>query len=209
MTHRRKVYNVKRYSRRRRQTASGIRYFIADRKWLFSGIAAAIVVVVVLYSAGILNHLFKTGAPEQSTQTAATDQTAAPSASAPAVVTDQPSASPAASALAAADQSAAPTDAPAQSSGDTSTQSPAPSETPEPSATPSPSASSKVTRVLQYTKPNMQGDDVKALQQKLGLPVDGYFGQSTDTAVRNFQKAQGLTPDGVVGSSTLSKLGLQ
>lgn len=53
---------------------------------------------------------------------------------------------------------------------------------------------------------------VKTMQTKLntagyncGTP-DGKFGQNTDTAVRNFQRAQGLTVDGKAGKNTLSRL---
>jgi peptidoglycan hydrolase-like protein with peptidoglycan-binding domain len=36
--------------------------------------------------------------------------------------------------------------------------------------------------------------------------VDGIFGQDCDTATRRFQRMNGLTPDGVVGPLTMSKL---
>jgi hypothetical protein len=36
--------------------------------------------------------------------------------------------------------------------------------------------------------------------------VDGIFGQHTETAVRNFQRAQGLVVDGIVGPNTWSRL---
>ena len=36
--------------------------------------------------------------------------------------------------------------------------------------------------------------------------VDGIFGSGTTTAVKNFQKAKGLTQDGIVGPKTLEKL---
>jgi len=55
-------------------------------------------------------------------------------------------------------------------------------------------------------------DDVKTMQLKLntvgyncGNP-DGKFGSKTDTAVRNFQRAKGLTVDGKAGKETLSTL---
>lgn len=53
-----------------------------------------------------------------------------------------------------------------------------------------------------------KGSDVRALQVKLGAAVDGDFGKSTKAAVIEFQKANGLTVDGVVGKNTRQKLGL-
>ena len=61
-------------------------------------------------------------------------------------------------------------------------------------------------------KPRMQGDDVKELQtllDKHGFPcgeIDDIFGPATDTAVRSFQKANGLTVDGKVGEKTWAAL---
>lgn len=37
-------------------------------------------------------------------------------------------------------------------------------------------------------------------------PIDGDFGPSTEAAVLQFQQAQGLTPDGIVGPSTLAAI---
>jgi putative chitinase len=51
-----------------------------------------------------------------------------------------------------------------------------------------------------------KGEDVKKLQQKLGLLSDGDFGKKTEEAVKNFQLKNGLTPDGVVGDSTWNKI---
>lgn len=56
------------------------------------------------------------------------------------------------------------------------------------------------------------GPEVKALQEKLnklgfncGTP-DGIFGTNTKKAVENFQKAYGLTVDGIAGPLTLTKI---
>ncbi|HEY3451336.1 MAG TPA: peptidoglycan DD-metalloendopeptidase family protein [Myxococcales bacterium] len=63
-------------------------------------------------------------------------------------------------------------------------------------------------------KQGAEGQAVKDVQQKLKEQgfnpgaVDGQFGPKTDLAVRNFQKANGLEVDGVVGSKTRGKLGI-
>lgn len=59
-----------------------------------------------------------------------------------------------------------------------------------------------------------QGDEVADLQTILNarygadLEVDGNFGKATETAVKAFQKANGLTADGVVGAKTWKALGV-
>lgn len=68
------------------------------------------------------------------------------------------------------------------------------------------------TRILKVTSPLMQGDDVKAVQNKLNSlgyncgTADGYYGNATRTAVISFQSAKGLTADGEVGPATWSAL---
>lgn len=54
---------------------------------------------------------------------------------------------------------------------------------------------------------NSQGASVRVLQSKLGIPVDGVFGVSTENAVEAFQTRNGLTADGIVGKKTWEALG--
>lgn len=51
-----------------------------------------------------------------------------------------------------------------------------------------------------------QGNDVKALQQKLGVVADGDFGSGTEQRVKAWQTSNGLTADGVVGDKTWAAL---
>ncbi len=51
-----------------------------------------------------------------------------------------------------------------------------------------------------------KGDDVKKLQEKLGLNPDGNFGPNTEKTVKDWQSKNGLTSDGVVGDATWVKL---
>jgi putative chitinase len=50
------------------------------------------------------------------------------------------------------------------------------------------------------------GEEVKKIQIKLGLNPDGDFGRNTETAVKKWQKDNGLKDDGVVGDITWNKL---
>jgi putative chitinase len=55
-------------------------------------------------------------------------------------------------------------------------------------------------------KNGSKGENVKLLQEKLGLTSDGNFGPATEGKVKEWQKSNGLTPDGVVGYPTWNKL---
>ena len=78
--------------------------------------------------------------------------------------------------------------------------------------TPTPIVISTGAPSLQTLKTGSQGDLVKALQTKLkelgyySGAVDGEYGSSTAAAVKEFQRRNGLTADGVAGEKTLSKL---
>ena len=67
-------------------------------------------------------------------------------------------------------------------------------------------------RILKVTSPLMQGDDVKAVQNKLNSlgyncgTADGYYGNDTKNAVVKFQSNRGLTTDGEVGPATWNAL---
>ena len=51
-----------------------------------------------------------------------------------------------------------------------------------------------------------KGDDVKKIQKKLGLVADGSFGSKTESAIKSWQKENGLTDDGIVGKNTWDKM---
>lgn len=53
-----------------------------------------------------------------------------------------------------------------------------------------------------------RGEDVKALQRKLGITADGIFGNQTAKAVRSYQSKHGLSADSIAGKNTLTALGL-
>jgi putative chitinase len=63
-----------------------------------------------------------------------------------------------------------------------------------------PAASTGVLRV------GSTGYDVKRMQTALRIPSDGQFGPGTEAALKKWQSANGLTPDGVAGPKTLAKL---
>lgn len=68
--------------------------------------------------------------------------------------------------------------------------------------------------VQTLSKEGSSGTEVRQIQTKLKQwgyyngSVDGIYGSSTKSAVTAFQRKNGLTPDGVAGPSTLSKIGI-
>lgn len=55
-------------------------------------------------------------------------------------------------------------------------------------------------------KKGSKGDEVKTLQQLLGITADGIFGNDTEKSVKAFQTAHNLTADGIVGNKTWAAL---
>jgi N-acetylmuramoyl-L-alanine amidase len=55
-------------------------------------------------------------------------------------------------------------------------------------------------------KEGSKGSNVKLVQAKVGVTVDGKFGSLTEKAVKDFQKKNKLVADGIVGKLTWSKL---
>lgn len=68
------------------------------------------------------------------------------------------------------------------------------------------------TVALRELRKGAEGRDVRQVQAMLSEWAispgthDGQFGSKTDTAVRQFQSARGLTSDGIVGTNTYSSL---
>lgn len=74
------------------------------------------------------------------------------------------------------------------------------------------------SRILRLATPLMRGGDVRLVQMKLrqltppllldDKDVDEIYGSKTEAAIRQFQAAQGIAVDGIVGSKTYEKLGI-
>ncbi|MDD6049861.1 MAG: peptidoglycan-binding protein [Clostridiales bacterium] len=98
---------------------------------------------------------------------------------------------------------------PAETATQAPTQKPTPTPTPTPTSTPSPTPGATPSRTLRY---GYTGEDVRLLQNRLielgylSGKADGTFGSTTLTAVKAFQKNNGLTQDGVAGTQTYKKL---
>ncbi len=69
-------------------------------------------------------------------------------------------------------------------------------------------------RILRLTEPYQIGNDIGELQlalRKAGVEIpkaDKVFGESTDRAIKEFQREHNLDPDGIVGMTTKKALGL-
>jgi hypothetical protein len=57
-------------------------------------------------------------------------------------------------------------------------------------------------------KKGTRGNEVKELQEFLGIGADGIFGPGTEAAVKKWQATNGLTVDGIVGPATWDAMGL-
>jgi N-acetyl-anhydromuramyl-L-alanine amidase AmpD len=68
---------------------------------------------------------------------------------------------------------------------------------------PIPKADAQKRRTLRR---GMSGDDVAALQKAIGVKSDGQFGSGTEAALRAFQRAHGLVPDGIAGPAAFSAI---
>ncbi len=105
---------------------------------------------------------------------------------------------------------AAPARPPAQPSAPAPAPTPAPS--PAPSPQPAPARDPNVSCTFPASRPAIsqgaRGDDVRWLQSRLQVTIDGQFGPRTDRAVRNFQRNQNLSVNGIVGVWEWALLGL-
>lgn len=71
-----------------------------------------------------------------------------------------------------------------------------------------PNASAAITGTDRFpvVKQGANNSNVKLIQARLAIKVDGVFGAGTKTAVVNFQRSKGLGADGVVGPKTWAQL---
>ncbi len=79
----------------------------------------------------------------------------------------------------------------------------------------SPAEGFAMARLLKLTTPNLQGEDVRKVQQALihagflgANQINGSYDDATKSAVEKFQEKKGLSHDGVVGPQTRKSLGI-
>ncbi len=76
------------------------------------------------------------------------------------------------------------------------------------------STAAGVSATATILRPGDRGPAVEELQRRLQSqgfavgPIDGIYGSQTTEAVRSFQRARGLFPDGIANSTTLTALGI-
>ena len=61
---------------------------------------------------------------------------------------------------------------------------------------------------MKVLKLGSKGKEVEDLQKYLKIKVDGDFGSKTETAVKKWQKENGLKDDGIVGEKTWNAMGI-
>jgi len=61
---------------------------------------------------------------------------------------------------------------------------------------------------MEVLKKGSKGESVRTLQEFLKITVDGDFGSKTESAVKAYQKKNGLTVDGIVGRNTWAHMGI-
>lgn len=71
---------------------------------------------------------------------------------------------------------------------------------------PKAAAAPKTSSTVRTLKKGMKGDDVARMQKALGVAADGDFGFGTLTALKKWQKLNGLVADGIAGPATQAKL---
>lgn len=54
----------------------------------------------------------------------------------------------------------------------------------------------------------LRGEPVRRLQEKLGVDADGIFGGGTEKALKDYQKENGLSVDGIAGPDTFAQMGM-
>ena len=87
-----------------------------------------------------------------------------------------------------------------------------PTSTPATTTTPTTTPTTTVTLPATGLKPGAKGAAVKQLQRTLKSlgyspgAIDGSYGPSTESAVKQFQKAHGLVADGIAGTKTIAAL---